>query len=177
MGNARGESCGLSTFFPFLLCPMDLLALQHLSGYIQPQSDPNWKFFDLQDCKPPNTHSSVLGSFSHESFCLLSCLFHNQPGHQQKFFPESWYRRGGTLDNPNTNAIASLLALGKSPSFFCSFVFPYLTVMIHRSKHPTFKAPLHLIPFDAIYFTTLGSSQKIGSSHSLVFMSNYGWAV
>lgn len=33
----------------------------------------------------------------------------------------------GLWINPNTNATASLLALGKPPSFFCLFVYLFLT--------------------------------------------------
>lgn len=177
MGNARAESCGLSLIFSLLLCPVDLLTLQHLCFYNQPRSNHSSKFFDLGHWKSSDTHS-----FQHHAASLMGCMaswiayFIISP--ISKNFSQGAGTGGeGLWINPNTNAVASILALGKSPSFFCFFVFSYLTFMIHRAIHPNFKAPLHLISFEEVYFTTLGKFTENCKSPSLVVMSNCGWAV
>lgn len=115
--------------------------MQHLSGYNQPYSNHNSKFFDLGHYSSSNTHS-----FQHYAASLMSYIapwiaYSIISLITSKNFSQGSGTGGeGLWINPNTNTIASLLVLGKSPSFFCFFVFSYLTFMIHRSIHPNFQS-------------------------------------
>lgn len=117
---------------------------------------------------------SALCSFSWGLYCLLNFLSHNQPDHQQTFFHGSWDRTGESLDQPKYKCHSFSFSSWKVSKFLL-FVCVFLpNIYDPQTQTLIFQALLHLIPFEEIYFTTLGSSQKIASSQSLVVMPNCG---